>query len=140
MHYWGEEGYLENARRVLGVKRAIVERVAEIDGLVTWPSDGPLLQIAAEGFDIKLVVSGMEDRGWRLLGVTNPPAIHLTLDVMEQEYLDQFLNDLAEIVDGIKDGSVTREGLLTYGGVAAESTAPKWLLSAMEIMEKKNQG
>ncbi len=140
MHYWGEEGYLENAGRVLGVKRAIVERVAEIDGLVTWPSDGPLLQIAAEGFDIKLVVSGMEDRGWRLLGVTNPPAIHLTLDVMEQEYLDQFLNDLAEIVDGIKDGSVTREGLLTYGGVAAESTAPKWLLSAMEIMEKKNQG
>ena len=59
---------------------------------------------------------------------------------MEQEYLDQFLNDLAEIVDGIKDGSVTQEGLLTYGGVAAESTAPKWLLSAMEIMEKKNQG
>ena len=46
--------------------------------------------IAAETFDIRLLVSGMEDRGWRLLGVSNPEAIHLTLDVMEVEYLNQF--------------------------------------------------
>lgn len=137
MHYWGEEGYLNNARRVLHVKRSIVDRVTDIDGLLTWPSDGPLLQIAADGFDIRLAVSGMEERGWRLLGVTNPPAIHLTLDVMEQDYLDQFLTDLEEIVDGIKDGTITKEGLLTYGGVSANSTAPKWLISAMEIMERQ---
>lgn len=137
MHYWGEAGYLENARRVLHVKRSIIERVTRVDGLKTWPSDGPLLQIASDDFDIRLVVSGMEERGWRLLGVTNPPAIHLTLDVMEREYLDQFLNDLEEIVEGIRAGTITKEGLLTYGGVGAESTAPKWLLSAMEIMEKR---
>ena len=137
MHYWGKEGYLENARRVLHVKRSIVEKCREIDGLHTWKSDGPLLMIASDDLDIRVVVSGMEDRGWRLLGVTNPPAIHLTLDVMEDESLVQFLTDLEEIVDGIKTGAITREGQLTYGGVGAESSAPKWLLSAMEIFDQQ---
>ena len=137
MHYWGEQGYVENARRVLNVKRSIVEKCKAVDGLHTWKSDGPLLMIASDEFDIRLVVSGMEERGWRLLGVTNPPAIHLTLDVMEDEYLAQFLADLEDIVNGIHAGTVTREGMLTYGGVGAESSAPKWLLSAMEIFEKQ---
>ena len=136
MHYWGEEGYLDNARTILQIKSAIIERCEQIDGLVTWPSDGPLLMLAAETFDIRLLVSGMEDRGWRLLGVSNPEAIHLTLDVMEMDFLNQFLNDLTEIVADIHAGKIDREGLLSYGGVANAETAPKWLLSAVEIMEK----
>ena len=92
--------------------------------------------IAAETFDIRLLVTGMEDRGWRLLGVSNPEAIHLTLDVMEVEYLNQFLDDLTDIVADIRAGKIDKEGLLSYGGVANAETAPKWLLSAVEIMEK----
>jgi hypothetical protein len=38
----------------------------------------------------------------------------------------------------ICDGKFTKEGLLTYGGVGAEADAPKWLLTAVEIMNKKN--
>ena len=94
-----------------------------------------MLIIASDDLDIRVVVSGMQDRGWRLLSVTNPPAIHLTLDVMEDESLVQFPNDLEEIVDGIKTGAITREGQFTYGGLGAESSAPKWLLSAMEIFD-----
>lgn len=137
MHYWGREGYLENARRVLHIKEFIINKCAEIDGLTTWKTDGPLLMIAADGFDIELVVGGMEDRGWRLLGVNNPPAIHLTLDVMEDEYLQKFVQDLREICTDIRAGKLTTKGLLSYGGVADKSTAPKWLLSAVEIMEKR---
>ena len=137
MHYWGREGYLENARRVLHVKDSIINKCAEIDGLTTWKTDGPLLMIAAEGFNIELVVGGMEDRGWRLLGVNNPPAIHLTLDVMEEDYLQRFLLDLEEITADIHAGKLTSEGLLSYGGVGDKATAPKWLLSAVEIMEKR---
>lgn len=138
MHYWGEEGYLENARRILHVKHSVIEKCKEVPGLHTWKSDGPLLMIASDEFDIRLLVSGMEERGWRLLGVLNPPAIHLTLDVMEAEYLDYFLKDIEEIVEGIHDGTVTREGMLTYGGVGEEASAPKWLLSALEIIAKQD--
>ena len=137
MHFWGKQGYLENARRILEVKNSIISRCAEIDGLKTWRTDGPLLMIASDDFNIQLVVGAMEERGWRLLGVQNPPAIHLTLDVMEDEYLQRFLVDLDEISADIRDGKLTAEGLLSYGGVGARETAPKWLLSALEIMEKR---
>ncbi len=140
MHYWGREGYLENARNLLHIKRTITDACQRIEGLRTWPTQGPLMMIAAEGFSIELVVGGMEERGWRLLGVNNPPAIHLTLDVMADEDLQRFVEDLEEVCDKIRSGELKEEGLLSYGGVGAAEDAPKWLLSAVEIMERKADG
>ena len=139
MHYLGREGYVENARKLLHVRDAIIGKVASIDGLKTWPTDGPLLQIASDEIDIQLVVGSMEQRGWRLLGVLEPPAIHLTVDVLPEDQLTKFLTDLEESVDDIKSGKTTSEGLLSYGGVGAEDTAPKWLLSAVEIFERQQK-
>ena len=136
-HRLGREGYLENARRVLEVRQAIIEKVSQIDGLLTWPTHGPLLQIAAQGMDIQLVVGGMEKRGWRLLGVNEPPAIHLTVDAMTGSSLETFLQDLEQVAMEVRSGSESDSGLLSYGGVGAEDTAPKWLLSAVQIMEEK---
>ena len=79
----------------------------------------------------------MEERGWRLLGVNTPPAIHLTVDVMQDEILEKFLIDIEEVAADVRSGTLTKEGLLTYGGVGDTSTAPKWLLSAIEILENK---
>jgi glutamate/tyrosine decarboxylase-like PLP-dependent enzyme len=135
MHFWGEQGYLHNAQRILDVKKAIIDKCDGIDGLQTWSTDGPLLMISSDQFDIQLLVGGMEDRGWRLLGVTTPPAIHLTLDVMEEEYLNRFLDDLQELTRDILAGKMTKEGLLSYGGVGAETIAPKWLLNAVEVLK-----
>jgi glutamate/tyrosine decarboxylase-like PLP-dependent enzyme len=137
MHYLGREGYVENTRKLLHVRNAIIDKVAEIDGLKTWPTHGPLLQIASDDIDIQLVVGSMEQRGWRLLGVLEPPAIHLTVDVLSDDQLEKFLTDLEESVDDVVSGKTTNEGLLSYGGVGAEETAPKWLLSAVEIFERK---
>lgn len=136
-HGLGREGYLDNARRLLEVRQSIIDKVADIEGLVTWPTDGPLLQIAAEGMAIQRVVGGMETRGWRLLGVNDPPAIHLTLDVMTSQSLAKFLTDLEEVADGVRSGKELDEGLLSYGGIGSAETAPKWLLSAVEILESK---
>ncbi len=140
MHYWGREGYLENARNLLHVKCSIIEACERITGLRTWPTHGPLMMIAADGFDVQLVVGGMEKKGWRLLGVNDPPAIHLTLDVMEERHLRRFIDDLGEVCERIRGGELREQGLLSYGGVGAEAGAPKWLLSAVEIMKNKASG
>ena len=139
MHFWGREGYLDNMRNILRIKNAITERCRLEPGLRTWKTNGPLMMIAADDFNIQLVVGGMERRGWRLLGVNNPPAIHLTLDVMEDADLQKFLDDLSAVCELIRTGELQEEGLLSYGGVGAEADAPKWLLSAIEIMEQQQQ-
>jgi len=69
--------------------------------------------------------------------VNEPPAIHLTVDVMTPSSLDKFVTDLTEVAQLIRGGEIKSEGLLSYGGVAAEDTAPKWLLSAVEVMDQE---
>jgi glutamate/tyrosine decarboxylase-like PLP-dependent enzyme len=139
MHFLGRDGYTVNAKKLLEARNIIADKIESIEGLRRWPSHGPLLQFSSEIFDIKLLVGSMEAKGWRLLGVTDPPAIHLTIDIMQSEDLEEFLSDLEISVDDIASGKVNEEGLLTYGGVAAEESAPKWLLSAIEIMQKSEQ-
>ncbi|MEH6517450.1 MAG: aminotransferase class V-fold PLP-dependent enzyme [Halioglobus sp.] len=140
MHFWGREGYLENTRQILKLKQTITDQCEAIPGLRTWKTHGPLMMIAADDFNIELVVGGMEQCGWRLLGVNNPPAIHLTLDVMEDKDVQKFVDDLAQVCTSIRSGDLVEEGLLSYGGVGAAESAPKWLLSAVEIIEKKENG
>lgn len=136
-HRLGYEGYRANAKKILDTRNRIIDAVENIDGLTTWPCHGPLLQIAQDGIDVLLVVGGMEERGWRLLGVNEPPAIHLTVDVMTPASLDKFVNDLSDVSELIRAGEIKSEGLLSYGGVGAEETAPKWLLSAVEVMDEE---
>jgi hypothetical protein len=72
-----------------------------------------------------------------LLGVNEPPAIHLTIDPMEEDLLNNFLQDLDEVVAAIRSGELNTEGLLSYGGVGDTGTAPKWLLDCVEYMEQQ---
>ena len=139
MHYLGRAGYVENARKLLEVRDSIINKVGTIQGLETWPSHGPLLQISSDEIDIQLVVGAMAQRDWRLLGVLDPPAIHLTVDVLSEAQLKKFLIDLEESVADIRSGRATAEGLLSYGGVGAEASAPKWLQSAVDIFERNGQ-
>jgi sphinganine-1-phosphate aldolase len=129
----GRKGYLENARRLLETRDRILLAATNIEGLVPWPTHGPLVQIGAEGIEITSVIGGMVARGWNLLGVQKPPAIHLTIDLLPTEELNRFVNDLADVTATVRDGGSGEEGLLSYGGVAAKETAPKWLISAIEI-------
>ena len=140
MHYWGREGYLKNAAELLRVKQQLVDFCEGKKGVRTWPTQGPLMMIASDDFNIQLLVGGMEQRGWRLLGVSTPPAIHLTIDVMSEEEVLAFIADMDQVVDEILKGELVEEGLLSYGGVGAEEDAPKWLLSAVEIFDEPAHG
>lgn len=135
MHYWGREGYVKNAADLLRVKKRLIDFCDRKAGVRTWPTQGPLMMIASDDFNIQLLVGGMEQRGWRLLGVSTPPAIHLTIDVMSEDEISAFITDMDQVVDQILAGELVEEGLLSYGGVGAEEDAPKWLLSAVEIFD-----
>lgn len=135
MHSLGKDGYLDNARRILAVRDKVIAGVNAIEGLKTWKTDGPLIQIASDDFAIELIVGGMTGRGWKLLGVNTPPAIHITIDALSEPSLNLFLDDLKDVAKDVRSGNLTEEGLLVYGGAGDKATAPKWLLSALDIME-----
>ena len=141
MNYLGEEGYVENARQILAVKDRIQRAVGEIAGLATWQTDGPLIMITSEPcadgakVDIESVTGAMRARGWVLLGVMEPPALHLTVDPMEEEALQQFIDDLIDVTAIVREGDTSLQGSLNYGG-AGGSQSPTWLLNALAYMEE----
>jgi hypothetical protein len=53
---------------------------------------------------------------------------------MSGDALTAFIADLRAVCAQINNGELHSEGLLSYGGVGAEEQAPKWLLSAVEIL------
>ena len=135
-HHLGKAGYRQHAACIRDQRNRIIDAVAAIDGLTTWTTHGPLLQIAGDGIDIKPVVGAMTQRGWNLLGVNDPPAIHLTIDVLEESALTQFIEDLDASAAAVRGGNIDAMGSLNYGGVDDVDTAPKWLQSAIEIMQR----
>lgn len=135
-HGLGHAGYLQNARQLRETRKQILVAACNTPGLVPWPTHGPLVQIGGDGIAITKVIGGMGARGWSLLGVREPEAIHLTVDLLPQEELERFICDLQSVTRQVRDGGSSTEGLLSYGGVASAKTAPKWLLSAVDIFEK----
>ena len=47
MHFWGRQGYLDNARQLLDLKARLQTACDEIDGIRSWPTQGPLMMIAS---------------------------------------------------------------------------------------------
>ena len=134
MNYLGEEGYIKNARQILQVKDRIQEAVKNIEGLSSWDTHGPLMMIKGEGLDIQLVTGAMRERGWVLLGVLDPCAVHLTIDPTKEEDLNRFVQDIEKTTAAVRDGEYKTQGSLNYGG-AGGSSAPQWLQEAMIYME-----
>ena len=80
-------------------------------------------------------LGAMRARGWVLLGVMEPPALHLTVDPMEEEALQQFIDDLMDVTAKVRAGDTSLQGSLNYGG-AGGSQSPTWLLNALAYMEE----
>lgn len=108
LHFVGDDGYLEIARR----KREAVARIAAgiraIDGLrlMTEP-DMTLVSFTADGTDVFAIVDEMHQRGWYVqpsLAYDNSPAhIHLSISAANVGREAQFLADLAASVAAAKE-------------------------------------
>jgi glutamate/tyrosine decarboxylase-like PLP-dependent enzyme len=137
MNYLGEEGYVENAKRIMTIKQMIIDGLAESVDLRTAKTDLSLLIIDSPTLDITKVVGGMSQRGWSLLGNAQPPAIHLAIDPISDEQVERMLNDFHEVVEEVKSGKADQQGSLAYSGGQGEGYVPKWVRQVFDMLPKK---
>jgi glutamate/tyrosine decarboxylase-like PLP-dependent enzyme len=151
LHFVGDDGYLEIARR----KREAVARIAAgiraIDGLrlMTEP-DMTLVSFTADGTDVFAIVDEMHQRGWYVqpsLAYDNSPAhIHLSISASNVGGEDRFLADLAastaaakearpgplqqmlqQVLDGLDPQNLSEadiDGMLAMAGIGGGSPLP----------------
>lgn len=116
----GEEGYLENTRRILDAAkelRAVIEAQPDVRllGDPLW-----VLAFASDTVDIYRVMDEMHTRGWALNGLQHPASIHLctTLRHAQPGLAAQFATDLAAAVEAARATPSSSEGMAPMYGMA----------------------
>jgi glutamate/tyrosine decarboxylase-like PLP-dependent enzyme len=111
MNYLGVDGYLRVTQRVLDTRRAI-ERGVQALGLQTLGR--PELSIVAYGspangpaHDIAAIGQGLLKRGWLTGYVTQPPGIHLMLNLTHEPVVERYLADLKAAMAEARDAGGT---------------------------------
>jgi sphinganine-1-phosphate aldolase len=104
LHYLGDDGYLEIARRTQEATRRLLEGVEAIDGLrVLGRPEMSLLAFTSDELDLFEVVDDMKDRGWyvqpQLASGSSPANIHLSVTGASLDRVEELLADLAACCD-----------------------------------------
>lgn len=111
MHYLGEAGYLDCARRIMDAKRVMTEGIAGIQGLsVLEPSDLSLFVYRATdpALDIGKMAAALDARGWLPGRQQQPDGMHLHLNPVHAAVAEEYLADLRAAVEEARGGATAR--------------------------------
>ena len=102
LRHLGWDGYLEIMRDVMATTARVRAAIAEHRALaVVGDPIGPVLALTStdpEVVDIGGVGDAMDDRGWHLNRLVDPPGLHLMLSPAHTQVVDALVADLGECV------------------------------------------
>lgn len=102
MNYLGRDGYLRVTERILGVREALEAGLTRL-GMCVWGR--PELSILAWGsprHDIAAIGQRLSQRGWLVGYLSEPPGIHLMLNMTHEAIVDEYLADVARAIDEVE--------------------------------------
>lgn len=111
LKHLGEDGYLEQARRVLRVIDLLTKGISSIDGLrLLAPPEAGILLYTSDDFDIVAVADGLSELDFPARWNREPPAIHLLISPLQDDSIvSEYLEALGQVVAGVKAGTITRQ-------------------------------
>ncbi|KAG7025365.1 Sphingosine-1-phosphate lyase, partial [Cucurbita argyrosperma subsp. argyrosperma] len=114
----GEEGYLQNTKEIMEVSKKIHKGVNEIPELfVVGKPDMTIVAFGSTVIDIFEVNDIMSSKGWHLNALQRPSSIHICVTLQHVSIVDNFLQDLQESVNTVKQnpGPITGGLAPIYG-------------------------
>lgn len=106
LNYLGEEGYIDIVGKILDIRERFIDGIRGINGLEIWGEpQAYLIAFGSKTLDIFAVDEGMAERGWLSSRLIHPPSIHLFLDMSHESVVEEYVRDLAEVVEAVKTGT-----------------------------------
>ena len=104
MRYFGMEGYVDMARKIVGTARTIKAALKGIPGVFVMGD--PLACVVAFGskdFDVYRLYAAMTEKGWRLSSLQYPASVHICLTAVhtEEGVAERFISDMKECASTI---------------------------------------
>jgi sphinganine-1-phosphate aldolase len=121
MHYLGEEGYLDHARRILATTDKLIAGINAIPGMrVLGAPHAGVFAFTSDSLNVYELGDAMEVRGWKLDRQQNPPALHCMITPAHERIADILLTDLRDCASRLAAGEPAPEGSAAmYGMVGA---------------------
>jgi glutamate/tyrosine decarboxylase-like PLP-dependent enzyme len=103
LNYLGVNGYQEKAQMIVRAQDQLAEGLESIDGLRPLHENTyPISTIASDDLNLFSVWKGMVDRGWFTSAIMEPVALQLMVQPFHLEVMDQFLKDLSEVAESVR--------------------------------------
>ena len=111
MQYLGEESYLDRVKSTMDTTRKLIEGINDIPGLtVRGEPDMAVFAFGSDDFDCYALSSAMRKRSWDIERLQRPKNLHLVVTPNHESVADQFLTDLREASDEVRDQPATESG------------------------------
>ncbi|XP_062156586.1 sphingosine-1-phosphate lyase isoform X2 [Alnus glutinosa] len=100
----GEEGYLENTKKIMEVSKRIQKGIEEIPELfIIGRPDMTIVAFGSNVVDIFEVNDVMSSKGWHLNALQRPNGIHICVTLQHVPIVEEFLGDLMQSVKTVKE-------------------------------------
>ncbi len=99
MNYIGIEGYKEIVKTVVETTRKFIQAIQEIPELkIIGNPITTVFAFTSDKVDIYEVADELSEKGWLIDRQQNPPSLHLTVNHIHKDYVQDFIQDLKEAV------------------------------------------
>jgi glutamate/tyrosine decarboxylase-like PLP-dependent enzyme len=112
MKFLGAKGYLELAQKTLAARARYMEGINSIDDMRCWDTDLSVLVLETGNLDTLAVMAGLFERQSFVFPIYQPMLIQFAMDPVPDEVVDVFLQNLREVAEGVRAGTITSEPLM----------------------------
>jgi glutamate/tyrosine decarboxylase-like PLP-dependent enzyme len=104
IQHLGRSGYLRITERLLALKQRLIEGIGRIEGLrvLGRPDAAHLFVAGDDGVDIFAVEEELSGRGYAISRAYLPNSILLWINITQEEPMDGFLGELAEVTAAVR--------------------------------------
>lgn len=113
LHYLGEEGYVEYARRTMDAKQRLIEGLVRL-GMKPWDTELSILLFETAELSAEAVVGALGEAGWPCMGTMRPPLVQLVVDPLAGDVVEDYLRDLEIVLGQLRSGKQAKRGDLGY--------------------------
>ena len=99
LNYLGEEGYLRLTQTCMDIRERMMTGIKELGFEICGDPPGPLFAYSSSTMDMLAIAEAMNALGWRLNAADTPPVIPHWIRPINEPVVDEYLRDLARVVD-----------------------------------------
>ncbi|MEM4398039.1 MAG: aspartate aminotransferase family protein, partial [Candidatus Woesearchaeota archaeon] len=129
INYLGVEGYTKKADIIMKTTRKFIDGINSIEGLeVLGKPDVSIFSFHSKEIDTYMIGQEMSKKDWSLDNLQLPPALHLMVTPAHEKIVDNFLENLKDIVTDLKNNPREADGMAAMYGAMASLLDPNMVI------------